>query len=118
MADADEVRIAQIVTNLLVNAIKYTDREGRIRLALRREGGCAVLVVEDNGIGFTEETRARLFRLFSQAKEVTTRAEGGLGIGLALVREFVERHGGVVSASSPGPGKGSRFEVRLPLALA
>ena len=87
-------------------------------MSLARDGQEAVIVVEDNGIGFTEEMRRRLFKLFSQAKEVTARAEGGLGIGLALVREFVERHGGRVTGTSPGPGLDSRFEVRIPLAAS
>jgi two-component system, OmpR family, sensor histidine kinase VicK len=112
---ADPVRIAQILDNLLANAAKYTDPGGKIALAVRREGAMGVVHVSDNGIGFSPEFQQRLFRLFSQ-DEATARASGGLGIGLALVREFVERHGGSVSATSPGPGHGSRFTVRLPLA--
>ena len=111
----DEVRILQIVSNLLTNAAKYTDAGGRIVLTLRREGTAGVISVEDNGIGFERAIAGQLFKLFSQAKDVSQRSEGGLGIGLALVREFVERHGGTVTAHSEGLGKGSRFTVRFPL---
>jgi two-component system sensor histidine kinase VicK len=114
--DADPVRIAQILNNLIANAAKYTDAGGKIELVLRRDGAMGVVHVSDNGIGFSPEFQQRLFTLFSQDDAATARATGGLGIGLALVREFVERHGGTVSASSPGPGRGSRFTVRLPLA--
>jgi PAS domain S-box-containing protein len=113
--DADPVRIAQVVSNLLTNAAKYTDPRGVISLATRREGSQAVVEVVDNGIGFDAEMHERLFVLFSQARDAQNRAAGGLGIGLALVREFVERHGGTVAGESGGPGKGSRFVVRLPL---
>lgn len=113
---ADPVRIAQILNNLIANAAKYTDRGGKIELVVRREGAMGVVDVSDNGIGFSAEFAERLFTLFSQDEAAAARAAGGLGIGLALVREFVERHGGSVSGSSPGPGRGSRFTVRLPLA--
>jgi PAS domain S-box-containing protein len=114
--DADPVRIAQILNNLIANAAKYTDAGGKIELVVRRDGAMGVVHVSDNGIGFSPEFQQRIFTLFSQDDAATARATGGLGIGLALVREFVERHGGSVSASSPGPGRGSRFTVRLPLA--
>jgi PAS domain S-box-containing protein len=114
----DEVRILQIVSNLLTNAAKYTDRGGEVRLSLAREGDRALIRVEDTGIGFDPSAADHLFKLFSQAKDVSQRAEGGLGIGLALVREFVERHGGTVTAESPGPGRGSRFTVDLPVVPA
>jgi len=77
-----------------------------------------VLCVKDNGIGFAREVKSRLFTLFTQIEPVMNRSAGGLGIGLALVREFVERHGGHVEASSPGPGQGSEFVVRLPCVAA
>ena len=112
---ADEVRVLQIVLNLLTNAAKYTDPKGRVTLALRREGGFACITVEDTGIGFDAASADNLFKLFSQAKDVAQRSEGGLGIGLALVRQFVERQGGRVVAHSEGPGQGSRFSVTLPL---
>ena len=112
---ADQVRVLQIVLNLLTNAAKYTDAGGHVVLSLRREGEFACITVEDNGIGFDMVHADTLFKLFSQAKDVSQRSEGGLGIGLALVRQFVERQGGRVAAHSPGPGKGSRFSVSLPL---
>lgn len=115
---ADPVRVQQIMLNLLSNAVKYTDPGGKIALTLRRDGDWAVVAVADTGIGFTQETRCRLFMLFSQAEGAGSRSAGGLGIGLALVREFVERHGGTVTAESPGLGKGSTFTVRLPLEQA
>lgn len=113
--DADPVRIAQILNNLLANAAKYTDAGGKIELVIQRDGAMGVVQVSDNGIGFSPEFQQRLFTLFSKDDAATARVSG-LGIGLGLVREFVERHGGSVSASSPGPGRGSRFTVRLPLA--
>jgi PAS domain S-box-containing protein len=113
--EADPVRITQIVANLLTNAAKYTDPGGAIALSTRRDRDEAVIEVADNGIGFDAEMHERLFELFSQEQSALARAAGGLGIGLALVREFVERHGGTVAAYSAGPGKGSRFTVRLPL---
>ncbi len=112
--EADPVRVQQIVANLLVNAAKYTDDGGRIALSVRREGAEAVIAVKDNGIGFEPAMAPRLFTLFAQAEGVVDRAAGGLGIGLALVREFAERHGGSVSARSAGALQGSEFTVRLP----
>jgi PAS domain S-box-containing protein len=114
--DADPVRISQILVNLLTNAAKYTEAGGRIEVATARDGGEAVIRVKDNGIGFAPEMKPRLFTLFTQLEPVLNRAVGGLGIGLALVREFVERHGGRVEAHSAGRGKGSEFTVRLPCA--
>jgi PAS domain S-box-containing protein len=116
--DADPVRITQVVANLLTNAAKYTDPGGRIALVTSREGPQALIEVSDSGIGFGPDMRNRLFELFSQDKAALSRAAGGLGIGLALVREFVERHGGTVAGDSEGPGKGSRFTVRLPCSAA
>ena len=116
--DADAVRISQILVNLLTNAAKYTNPGGRIELASRREGDEVVLTVKDNGIGFAPEVKPRLFTLFTQVEPVMNRSTGGLGIGLALVREFVERHGGHVEANSAGPGRGSEFVVRLPCVAA
>ena len=116
--DADAVRITQIFTNLLSNAAKYTDDGGDIVLTTRSEDGFAVVSVRDTGIGFAPAMRERLFTLFAQEEKALGRAAGGLGIGLALVREFVERHGGTVSANSAGPGQGSEFVVRLPTIAA
>ncbi|HWH41411.1 MAG TPA: PAS domain-containing sensor histidine kinase [Usitatibacter sp.] len=111
---ADAVRITQILANLLTNAAKYTDAGGEVEIATRRAGDEAVITVSDNGIGFDRDMQRRLFVLFSQDKAAMGRAAGGMGIGLALVREFVERHGGTVTGESGGPGKGSRFTVRIP----
>jgi len=116
VVDADPVRLAQILTNLLTNAAKYTDAGGAVRLAVTGEGDELVLRVRDAGIGMTPEQIARAFELFSQFPQQPHRAEGGLGIGLALVRGIVALHGGTVEARSEGLGCGSEFVVRLPLA--
>ena len=112
---ADPARIAQILDNLLSNAAKYTPDGGRIGLRVARDGDCVEIVVEDNGIGFRQDAGEKLFGLFARDDAGLHRSEDGLGIGLALVREFAERHGGSVSAHSGGPMRGSRFVVRLPL---
>jgi PAS domain S-box-containing protein len=114
--DADPVRVTQILTNLVTNAAKSTDPGGSIDVEARREDGQAVIRVRDTGIGIPPELKPRLFTLFSQAGSAIERSEGGLGIGLALVRGFVQLHGGSVEAHSEGPGRGSEFVVRLPLA--
>jgi len=114
--DADPARIAQILDNLLSNAAKYTPDGGRISLEVARDGMHATIRVADNGIGFRNDSGEKLFGLFARDEAGLHRSEGGLGIGLALVREFAERHGGSVSAHSEGPMKGSAFVVRLPLA--
>jgi PAS domain S-box-containing protein len=113
--DADPARILQILINLLSNAAKYTDPGGKLELELKRDGNDAVINMGDSGIGFTPEAKEGLFTLFGQAESAIARTDGGLGIGLALVREFVERHHGSVEAMSRGPGLGSCFTVRLPL---
>jgi PAS domain S-box-containing protein len=114
--DADPVRLAQVFSNLLINAAKYTNPRGRIQLHARREHGCVVVSIRDNGIGMAPETLPNLFTLFSQANTALERAEGGLGIGLALVRGLVSLHGGSVEARSAGLNSGSEFIVRLPIA--
>ena len=116
MVEADPTRVAQIVSNLLSNALKFTPAGGRIALAARREGGEAIVSVRDTGAGIPQEHLRRVFDMFAQVSEPVSRAHGGLGIGLALVRGLVESHGGRVEAHSDGPGKGSEFVVRLPLA--
>ena len=116
MVDADPTRLAQILSNLVNNASKYTDAGGKISLSVAREGGDAVIRVRDNGIGIEAKHLAGLFDLFSQVDSARNRAAGGLGIGLALVKSLVEMHGGSVIATSEGPGRGSEFVVRLPLA--
>lgn len=114
--DADRVRITQIIGNLLVNAAKYTQRGGKIRIAVRQEQKRAVIDVIDNGIGIPAEMLPRIFELFTQVDSSKTRSHGGLGIGLTLVKTLVEMHGGQVEAASDGPQRGSRFTVYLPLA--
>ncbi len=112
---ADPVRLAQVLANLLINAAKYTDSGGRIELEARRKGGELVIAVRDNGIGISAEMMPRVFNLFTQASPALERSEGGLGIGLALVRGLLELHGGSVNAHSGGVGQGSEFLVRLPI---
>jgi PAS domain S-box-containing protein len=112
---ADGIRLAQVFANLLTNAAKYTDPGGHIRLLVRAEGGEIVAEVHDDGIGISPELLPRVFDTFVQAPQSAARSAGGLGIGLSLVRSFVQRHGGSVGATSPGPGRGSCFVVRLPL---
>lgn len=114
--EADPTRIAQVVSNLLNNAAKYTPQGGTIRLAVRREGGEAVLSVTDTGIGLSAEALDKVFEMFAQVPSTEGRPQGGLGIGLSLVQSLVQLHGGSVAAASPGPGQGSTFTVRLPLA--
>jgi PAS domain S-box-containing protein len=114
--EADPTRLEQVLVNLLNNAAKFTDPGGRIELETGREGDEVFIRVHDTGVGITPEMLPRVFDLFAQAEGGADRAHGGLGIGLALVRSLVELHGGSVTASSPGPGLGSEFVVRLPVA--
>jgi CheY-like chemotaxis protein len=106
------------VSNLLNNAAKYTPHGGRIALSTRREGDRVVISVADTGIGISRDALPEVFEMFTQVGRTRDRSQGGLGIGLALVRRLVELHGGSATAVSPGPGEGSTFAVRLPLALA
>jgi CheY-like chemotaxis protein len=110
----DRNRLVQIVANLLNNAAKFTPEGGRIALSLRQDGGMVELTVEDNGVGIREEMLPRVFDLFTQGERSFDRAQGGLGLGLALVKRLVELHGGSVRAESPGSGMGSTFTVRMP----
>ena len=112
---ADPVRLAQVLSNLLNNAAKYTEPGGRIELGAHREGEDVVIVVRDNGLGIATDQIDRVFDLFSQAEHSLGRSAGGLGIGLTLVRSLVELHHGTVIARSGGLGQGSEFEVRLPI---
>ena len=116
--DADPNRLVQVLVNLLTNAAKYTPEGGHVGLTLRVEGGDAVLEVRDDGIGIPAEALPSLFEMFSQARHGSQYAQGGLGIGLSLVKRLVEQHGGSVAAASEGPGRGSRFTLRLPAASA
>jgi signal transduction histidine kinase/CheY-like chemotaxis protein len=116
--NADPARLSQVVENLLINAIKYTPARGLIRIQTRVDGDEAVLRVQDSGMGIAPELLPRVFELFTQGQRSLDRAQGGLGIGLALVRRLVELHGGRVAAYSEGPSKGSAFVVCLPRADA
>ena len=111
----DAARLEQVFVNLLVNAAKYTPAGGSIHLSVEREEGEAVVRVRDNGIGMAPEILPRIFELFVQANPASRGTGAGLGIGLALVRNLVDRHGGCVTAASAGLGKGSEFIVRLPV---
>ena len=116
--DADPTRLVQVLQNLLNNAAKYTPRGGRIALVAERESDMVVIRVRDTGMGIPAHHLARVFEKFSQIESARERAQGGLGIGLALVRGLVELHGGGVHAASEGIGRGSEFVVRLPVAPA
>jgi PAS domain S-box-containing protein len=116
--EADGMRLAQVLANLLNNASKYTEEGGRIWLTARREENEVVISVRDDGAGIPVAMLPRVFDLFTQADHTYHRAQGGLGIGLTLVRSIVNMHGGTVAAHSDGPGHGSEFLVRLPLLMA
>ncbi|KYF84968.1 hypothetical protein BE17_07720 [Sorangium cellulosum] len=111
----DVLRLEQIVSNLLSNATKYTPSGGRIRVAVTRAGGRAVIAVEDTGVGIAIEMLSHIFEPFTQVESSLDRARGGMGLGLSVVRSLVVLHGGTVEAASPGLGLGSRFTVTLPL---
>ena len=113
--DGDRVRIAQIIANLLTNAARYTRPGGHISLRAARAGDRVVVTVRDDGIGIAADLLPNVFDLFLQGARKADRAEGGLGLGLALVKNLTELHGGSVAARSNGAGKGSEFEIRLPL---
>jgi signal transduction histidine kinase len=113
--NADPARLMQCVVNVLTNAAKYTDPGGQITVQTRADGGRALIEISDTGVGIAAELLPRIFDLFVQGERAPDRAEGGLGVGLAVVRRLVEMHAGSVSARSDGPGQGSTFEIRLPL---
>jgi PAS domain S-box-containing protein len=113
--DADATRLAQVIANLLNNAAKYTEKGGHVWLTAERRGDEAVVAVRDTGIGIAAEHLPHLFEMFSQIAPALERSQGGLGIGLSLVRGLVELHGGRVEARSDGDGRGSEFIVRLPV---
>jgi signal transduction histidine kinase len=110
----DPTRLMQVIANLLNNASKYQHEHGRIDLRITRDGDDAVIIVKDHGIGIAPEMLTRVFELFTQGERAPERAQGGLGIGLSLVKQMVELHGGTVHAKSDGAGRGSEFVVRLP----
>jgi len=113
--EGDRLRLQQIAWNLLNNAVKFTPSGGRIEIGLINEGVTAAFVVKDTGQGIDPGFLPHVFEMFRQADGSNRRRHGGLGIGLALVRQLVQLHGGTISAESEGPNKGSRFTVRLPL---
>jgi PAS domain S-box-containing protein len=112
----DPTRLSQVISNLLTNAAKYTPPSGRIVVSAARDNDEVVIRVRDSGIGLTPEVLPHIFDLFVQEPQAIDRSQGGLGLGLAIVRSLIERHGGSISASSDGPGCGSEFLVRLPIA--
>ena len=112
---ADPQRLVQIFGNLLNNAAKFSEPGGRITVTVEEHQGEAIARVRDTGIGIPDDKLDAIFDMFTQADQSLERAHGGLGIGLTLVRQLVEMHGGSVQVSSAGPGKGSEFVVRLPL---
>jgi PAS domain S-box-containing protein len=115
LVNADSVRLTQVIGNLLTNSAKYTEPNGHIWLSVREDAGEAVINVRDDGIGISSDMLPHVFELFVQADHASTKAAGGLGIGLTLVKNLVQMHGGTVDARSAGLGQGSEFSVRLPL---
>jgi signal transduction histidine kinase len=112
--NGDFARLVQCVVNVLANAIKYTESKGQIRAELRAEGSSAIIEVRDTGCGIAPELLPHVFDLFVQCDRTLDRAQGGLGIGLSVVKRLVEMHNGEVTARSAGPGLGSTFEIRVP----
>jgi len=115
-ANADHTRVAQALSNLLNNAAKYTEANGFIRVTASADDTTAVITVADTGVGIPQEMLPRMFDIFTQLQAHRDRTHGGLGIGLSLSRRLIELHNGSIEAASDGPGRGSRFTVRLPLA--
>ena len=113
--NGDHARLVQCIANILTNSGKYTDAGGEIRVEIRRDGDHVVITITDNGVGIPAELLPRIFDLFVQSNRSLDRSQGGLGIGLSVVRRLIEMHDGRVSAASEGPGKGARFEVVLPV---
>jgi signal transduction histidine kinase len=113
--NADATRLAQVISNLLNNAAKYTPPDGRIGLTVRAADDTVEIEVTDNGVGIPENMQAKIFELFAQVKSPVERAQEGLGIGLAIVKQLVELHGGSLTLKQSAPGAGSTFQVRLPV---
>ena len=114
--NADPTRLEQVVVNLLNNAAKYSENAGHVRLSAQREGDDIVIRVKDRGVGIPPDKLPAMFELFTQGDRSLARSEGGLGIGLTVVKKLIEMHGGSVTAKSEGLGKGSEFIIRLPAA--
>ena len=112
--EGDSARLVQCLSNILMNAVKYTDAGGEIQVTLALDGERAVVTISDNGVGIPAELLSRVFELFVQNDRSLDRSQGGLGIGLSVVRRLIEMQGGTVSASSPGAGRGSTFQISLP----
>jgi PAS domain S-box-containing protein len=112
--EADPTRIAQVFSNLLNNAAKYSDREGHVWLTVERQGSWALVTIRDTGVGIPPEMIPRIFEMFTQVNSSLDRSQGGLGIGLSLAKGLIEMHGGDIEAKSAGTGRGSEFVVRLP----
>ncbi|MGH7170664.1 MAG: hybrid sensor histidine kinase/response regulator [Gemmataceae bacterium] len=117
VVDADPTRLAQVFTNLLNNAAKYSDKGGHIWLTVERQGSDVVVSVRDKGIGIDADSLPHIFEMFTQVDRTLEKSQGGLGIGLTLVKRLVEMQGGSVEAKSEGPGRGSKFVVRLPVVI-
>jgi two-component sensor histidine kinase len=116
VVDADPVRMEQVLVNLLTNAVKYTPAGGHVELTLRPDGDAALIEVRDSGVGISPELLSQVFDIFVQGERTADRRQGGMGLGLTLVRRLVELHGGSVRADSEGPDRGSTFALRLPAA--
>jgi len=114
----DRERLGQCISNLLVNAVKYTNPEGEIRVRYYSQGGSVVIEIVDNGVGISPELLPPIFELFVQGDRTLDRSQGGLGVGLAICKQLVEMHRGSVTAHSEGVGRGATFEIRLPLTEA
>jgi two-component system CheB/CheR fusion protein len=112
---ADVTRLAQVISNLLNNAARYSDKRGRIEVSVRRDLMDAIICVSDEGIGIPTAMLGHIFEMFVQVDRAHERGRGGLGVGLALSKQLIEMHGGAITAQSPGPGLGSTFEIRLPV---
>jgi signal transduction histidine kinase len=113
--EGDLTRLAQVFSNVLINSAKYTPAHGRIALTASRDADAVVVKVKDTGIGIAEEDIGQIFEMFGQVESARIRSQGGQGIGLSLARGLVDLHGGSIQARSEGVGKGSEFEIRLPL---
>src|SRR5690606_32703714 len=111
----DRVRLCQVISNLLTNAAKYTDAGGHIRVRAERAQGKVRISVSDDGMGIDPTLLPHVFEMFAQSRQTIARSQGGLGLGLTIVKQLVDLHGGSVSARSRGPGQGSEFTVRLPV---
>jgi signal transduction histidine kinase len=116
--EGDKTRLVQVIANILHNAAKFMDPGGQIMLTVRRDGQQVAITIADTGIGIAPELLPRIFELFTQVHSKSERAQGGLGIGLALVRRLTEMHGGTVTVRSDGPGRGAELTVRLPVMAA